>query len=804
MLEDIEANSGMMTITRIDANLDDDSLRDVDNNNLAILPTRNLILFPGITMPVGLSRNFAKKLAEEASEKKAVIGIVCQKRESIEHPTRNDLEKYGVYARVLNVLTLPNGANTAIVQALQKFRVIGDGKKSPLSGAPLCLKVKTIQDLVPGIRDKEFIATVNGIKQLTLQIIDKVGDNNSLELAMNLRNIEDPVIIVNLVATMFPFSHDIKTSFLICHRIMERANRILTELGRQEQLIDLTESIKNKARTNIQEHQKTAFLQEQLSAIREELFGEEADDVKTLKDRLENKIIPDTIKEQIIKEIDKLDRLNSQGPDYSVQYNYLDFLLSLPWGNIKECNIDLNEAERILNTAHYGLNKIKERILEQLAVIINNPAVKSPIICLVGPPGVGKTSVAKSIATALGRDYQRVSLGGIHDEAEIRGHRRTYVGALPGRIIDSLKRVSSNNPVIVLDEIDKIGKDYKGDPSSALLEVLDPEQNSHFHDNYLDLDYDLSKVLFIATANTLSTLPRPLLDRMEVIELSGYATEEKLEIAKRHILEKVRNELGINDNINVEFTNEGLTTLIEEYTRESGVRQMEKQISSLYRKLLTRFLKNEMIPDKMGSNEVRELLGISHLEKEKYNDEGLPGVVTGLAWTAVGGDILNIETTLVPGKGDKVTFTGNLGDIMKESATVAYQFVRSQADSLKLDSTIFDSHNIHIHVPEGAVPKDGPSAGITLVTGIVSALSKRKVKSQVAMTGEVTLTGKVLPVGGIKEKILAAKRAGIKTVILSEKNKKDIEEIPSEYISDLQFTYVGNVNQVLESALENV
>lgn len=802
MFDDSDVASGMMTITRIDTIGDkQDIFKDLDFNSIDVLPTRNLILFPDITMPIGIARSVSQKIAEEASSKNKIIGVICQKDVETENPDRKDLEKYGVFARVLNVITLPNGVHTAIVQAFGKFRVIGDSTTRKDKDI-ISVRVKPITDIVPHGEDKEFKATVQGIKQLALQIIEKKTDGSGLELSMNLRNIDDPVLIVNSVATMFPFPHEVKLRMLIIHRLKERALTVLQELGKQGQMIDLTENIKNKALQGMQDHQKNAFLHEQLSVIREELYGDDADDSRKLYERLEVKKLADETRAQIIKEIEKLEKLNPQNPDYAVQYNYLDLLLSLPWLNYSDKRPAFKDAEAVLDSGHYGMTKVKERIIEQLAVILNNPEVKSPILCLVGPPGVGKTSIAKSVAKALEREYQRISLGGVHDEAEIRGHRRTYIGAMPGRIIDALKRVATSNPVLVLDEIDKLGSDYKGDPSAALLEVLDPEQNNHFHDNFIDIDYDLSKVLFIATANTLGRMPQPLIDRMEIIELSGYALEEKLEIAKRHIINKIREDLGLQD-LDVDFSDEALETLIDEYTRESGVRQMEKQIATVLRKLLSKRLRGEDIPKMLFKEDIRKLLGVSHLGNEKYDIAGTPGVVTGLAWTSAGGDILYIESTLVPGKGEKLSITGNLGDVMKESATLALQYVKANSESLGIDSSLFEKNNVHIHVPEGAVPKDGPSAGITLVTSLVSALKNMSVKDKVAMTGEITLRGKVLPVGGIKEKILAAKRSGITSIILSEENRKDVEAIPEDFLKGLEFNYVSDINDVLSAAFDD-
>lgn len=801
MIDDTENPSALMTITKIGKIEMQPESCDFDTNDLPVMPTRNLILFPEVTAHVGIVRESSRALAEIASRQNKIVGVICQKDSDIESPTLKDLEKYGVLARVLNVVTLPNGSNSAIIQAMGKFRVVGAGKGEAVPQAPMSVSVKMITDIMPKSPDPEFDAMVNSIKDITLNIIGKSSEGFCFELGMNLHNIEDPLLIINTIATMYPLDHPFKLNLLTIHRIKQRAFGLLQELTYQEEMLNLTEKVRDKARTGMSQRQREAFLHEQMEAIREELYGEEFDDIDKLEKWIENKSFSTETRALVKKELEKLKRLNPQSPDYSVQYNYLDLILSLPWNIYKTTNNDFAEAEAILESSHYGLEKVKERILEQLAVVMNNPDVKSPILCLVGPPGVGKTSIAKSVADSLGRDYHRISLGGVHDEAEIRGHRRTYIGAMPGRIIEAMKRVDSSNPVLVLDEIDKLGQDYKGDPSSALLEVLDPEQNGKFHDNYVDMDFDLSKVLFIATANTLSTLSQPLLDRMEVIELSGYAMEEKVEIAKRHIIDKVKRDIGY-EKPEITFTDEALRTIIEEYTSESGVRQMQKQIANVLRKHLKKRLKSEEIADTITENEVRDLLGVSH-GKEKYTGNEYPGVVTGLAWTSAGGDILFIESSLIPGKGDKLTITGNLGDVMKESATLALQYVKANAKKLGIEPEIFDTNNVHIHVPEGAVPKDGPSAGITLVTSLVSAIKGLKVVPKVAMTGEITLRGKVLPVGGIKEKMLAAKRAGISTIILSKENEKDVKEIPAKYVEGLEFKFVGDIDEVLQLALTN-
>lgn len=789
-----------MTFTKIESAANADSkFNSFSYSDLPVLPTRNLILFPEVTAPIGMARETSRMLAEEAARKNIPVAVICQKDASTEYPSLHDLDRYGVLARVINVIKLPNGAHTAILQAIEKIRVVGEGSGKAVPGSSLSVSVRPIKDRMPRKGDEEFDAMVAGIKQTTLRIIGKVQDAIGFELGMNLSSLEDPQMIINTVASLFTLDHEVKLRLLTLHRLKDRAFELLGELTKQEQMADLTEEIRNKARKGMEEQQKNAFLHEQMDAIREELYGEEGEDIDKLQAIADKKHFTEEIRGTVNKEIQKLGRLNPQSPDYSVQYNFLDIILSLPWGEYKQTENDFGKASEELDSAHYGLEKVKDRILEQLAVIMNNPDVKSPIICLVGPPGVGKTSIARSVAAALGRDYQRISLGGVHDEAEIRGHRRTYIGAMPGRIIDAMKRVNSSNPVLVLDEIDKLGNDYKGDPSSALLEVLDPEQNSHFHDNYVDMDFDLSKVLFIATANTLSPLSQPLIDRMEIIELSGYAEEEKIEIAKRHLIGKVKEELGYPDA--PELTEDALRTIIEEYTSESGVRQLEKKIASVFRKSLKNKLKDGENLRSVDKEDVRKLLGTSVYNKEKYDNNDFPGVVTGLAWTAAGGEILFIEASLIPGKGEKLSVTGNLGDVMKESATLALQYVKANAEKLDVNQERLKNFDIHIHVPEGAVPKDGPSAGITIVTSLVSALRNVKVKEKIAMTGEITLRGKVMPVGGIKEKMLAAKRAGITDIILSEDNRKDVEDIPSKYLDGLNSHFVRTIPEVLEMAL---
>jgi ATP-dependent Lon protease len=614
-----------------------------------------------------------------------------------------------------------------------------------------------------------------------------------------MRNIDNPMYLMNFLATNIAFDSDQKQHMLEERDIKKRAYLLYALLTREEQLVEIKANIQSRTREDLSQQQREHFLQQQIRTIQEEL-GTDVDDIEELHERSQHMKWSEDVQKQFEKELRKLERLNPQSPDYSVQYAYLDNMLNLPWETYTEDNFDLKKVENKLNADHYGLEKVKDRILEHLSVLKLRGDLKAPILCLYGPPGVGKTSLGKSIADALHREYARISLGGLHDEAEIRGHRRTYIGAMPGRIIAALAKCGSNNPVIVLDEIDKVGQDFKGDPSSALLEVLDPEQNGHFHDNYLDVDYDLSKILFIATANSLATVSRPLLDRMEVIEINGYIPEEKLEIAKRHLIPKELEENGFGKN-EIKFGKQVVLKMIEDYTRESGVRQLEKKIATVLRRVARHKAVGDDYPTSIKVEDLKEYLGAPDYSRDKYEGNEFAGVVTGLAWTAVGGEILFVESSLARGKGEKLTLTGNLGDVMKESAVIALQYLRSHCSLLDIDPELFDKYNIHIHVPEGAIPKDGPSAGVTMVTSLASSFTQRKVKDHLAMTGEITLRGKVLPVGGIKEKILAAKRAGIKDIILCKDNRKDIEEINEIYLKGLTFHYVNTIKDVLDLAL---
>ncbi len=768
-------------------------------DDLPLIAARNLVLFPGVTIPISLGRANSFTTADIAYRNNIPIGIVCQRIPEEENPViPSGVYKYGVVADVLKVFNLPDGTHTAVVRARDKFKILDAGPGFTIPQAKLSAQVKIIKDTTPRSSDKEFVALSDAIRESTLNLLKKTSDGAN-ELIFNIANYNEPVGLINLVATHTPFDSQFKQSLMAKHRIKERAFALLTELSRNEQMVEISREIQQRAKHNLDEQQRNVFLQQQMEAIRQELYGD-SDETVVFQERADETDFPENIRKTFDKELEKLRRLNPQSPDYSVQYTYLETLLDLPWNNFSPLNTDFAKAQEILNNDHYGLEKVKSRILEQLAVLMNTPDGKAPILCLCGAPGVGKTSLGQSIARALGRSYQRVSLGGLHDEAEIRGHRRTYIGAMPGRIMDAMRRSGSSNPVLLLDEVDKIGHDFKGDPSAALLEVLDPEQNCKFHDNYIDVDYDLSKVLFIATANTLSTLSQPLLDRMEIIDISGYLLEEKIEIAQRHIAPRLLAEHNFAEN-EITFTNDSLVKIVESYTSESGVRQLEKKIAAVIRKIVLSKMSGKQYPTEIKPEHLREFLGVEIYNKDRYEGNNYAGVVTGLAWTAVGGEILFIESSLSKGKGEKLTLTGNLGDVMKESAVIALQYVKSHASLLGIDSDLFDKYSLHIHVPEGAIPKDGPSAGITMATSIVSTFTQRKVKDRVAMTGEITLRGKVLPVGGIKEKILAAKRAGITDIILSKDNRKDIDDISEKYLTGLSFHYVDNVMEVVNIAI---
>lgn len=798
---------------------------------IPILVTRNIVLFPGIIAPIIVGREQSVNLVNRLKRKpEQNFAIFCQKSSEIEEPEQNDIYEFGTYARLVRILDMPGiGGNnvTIIVQGLGRCHLEGITQTHPF----LLGLTSAAPEETPDRRDKTFRTAYDDLINTTIEYIHQNEDIPD-ESQFALNNIQNQVLVVNFICTNMPFSIKDKMRMMRVPSMMERVMEVLKTLHKEIQLLKLRQDIRSKTREDIDEQQREYFLQQQIKNIKEELGnGEGSPERLELIEKAKKKKWPEEIGKVFSKEIDKLDLLHQQSPEYSVQLNYLQMMVDLPWNEYTTDNLDLKRAERILNRDHYGMEKVKERILEYMAVLklrgaspqpppmgggapkkkalpppIGGGQVGASILCLYGPPGVGKTSLGKSIAAAMKRKYVRMSLGGLHDESEIRGHRRTYVGAMPGRIIKSILKAGSSNPVFILDEIDKITQStYNGDPASAMLEVLDPEQNSAFHDNYLDVDFDLSKVLFIATANTLSTIPRPLLDRMEIIEVSGYITEEKIEIAKRHLIPRELENTGLkNSTEKVTFSKDAIEKIIEQYTRESGVRQLEKQVNKALRKMAFNQVRGDdgtRIPSKITPNNIEDLLGKPPFYRDIYQGNDYAGVVTGLAWTSVGGEILFIETSLSKGKANKLTLTGNLGDVMKESAVIALEYVKAHVDKLGVDYRIFDQWNIHIHVPEGATPKDGPSAGITIATSIASALTQRKVRKNTAMTGEITLRGKVLPVGGIKEKILAAKRAGITDIVMCRENEKDIREIPELYLRGVQFHYVENIQDVWNFAL---
>lgn len=771
---------------------------DCLNEELPIMTLRNMVMFPSVIMPVTVGRRSTLKLTKAALKGNKPIVIATQKVMEVEDPNLNDLYTTAVVGRVLREFELPGGNTTVILQASTlKVRIdsVTSAKpylKGKVSALPEDMEMKENND--------ELDALLDTAKDLCSKYIE-VSENGAQEMVFALKNLPQNHMMINYVCTNFPFPIEDKINMLAKSTLKDRLYTLIQVLNKQTKLALIKQDIQLRTREDLDKQQKEYFLQQQIKNIQDELGTGQDEEVENLRDKAAKKQWNEEVGKIFDRELAKLERLNPQSPDYNVQLSYLQVLLSLPWNVYSQDSLNIQNAEKVLNKDHYGLEKVKERILEHLAVLKLKGDMKSPIICLYGPPGVGKTSLGRSIATSLKRKYIRMSLGGVHDEAEIRGHRKTYIGAMPGRIIKSLIKAETSNPVIILDEIDKLGSDHHGDPSSALLEVLDPEQNNSFHDNYVDIDYDLSKVMFIATANNIGAIPPPLLDRMELIEVSGYITEEKIEIARRHLIPKELENNGLTKD-NVKFTPSAIEYIIENYTRESGVRELEKKISKVMRKIAL-----EIASDKFTERhdlkpaDIKQYLGMPPYSRDKYQGNEYAGVVTGLAWTAVGGEILFVETSLSKGKGGRLTLTGNLGDVMKESAMLALEYIKAHSHLLNLPEGIFDNWNIHIHVPEGAIPKDGPSAGITMVTSLASALTQRKVKANLAMTGEITLRGKVLPVGGIREKILAAKRAGIKDIILCEENRKDIEEIQPIYLKGVEFHYVKDIKEVLDLAL---
>ena len=797
-LDDINNNVGIVMPILTECDSDEDFSEGLEKvgEELPILALRNMVLFPGTALPVLIGRSKSMRLVKEAMHKKSLVGVVCQRDVDIEDPGMEDLYPVGVVGEIVRILEMPDEMTTIILQGKRRFRLNELTETEPyLKG-----RIELMEDKKPDKGDREFEALISTIKDLTIKLLG-ASMEPPRDLVMSIRNNKNNVYTVNFSCSNIPVNASEKQQLLQIDDMKERAYRLLFLLNREYQLVELKAAIQMKTHEDIDQQQKEYFLQQQIKTIQEELGGNiNEQEIQSLREKAATKKWSAEVAAIFEKEVKRLERVHPQSPDYSVQAQYVQTIVNLPWNEYSKDNFNLNHAQKVLDRDHYGLEKVKERIIEHLAVLKLKGDMKSPIICLYGPPGVGKTSLGRSVAEALNRKYVRVSLGGLHDEAEIRGHRRTYIGAMPGRVIQNIQKAGTSNPVFVLDEIDKITNDFKGDPAAALLEVLDPEQNNAFHDNYLDIDYDLSKVLFLATANNLNTISQPLLDRMELIEVSGYILEEKVEIAAKHLVPKELEAHGIGKG-KVKFPKKTLQAIVESYTRESGVRELDKKIAKIMRKLARKIAMGEDVPASIKPEDLYEYLGPVEYTRDKYQGNEYAGVVTGLAWTAVGGEILFVESSLSKGKGAKLTLTGNLGDVMKESAMLALEYIHAHAALFDIPEEMFENWNVHIHVPEGAIPKDGPSAGVTMVTSLVSAFTRRKVKANLAMTGEITLRGKVLPVGGIKEKILAAKRAGIKELILCSENKKDIDEIKPEYLKGLEFHYVTDIREVVELAL---
>jgi len=765
-------------------------------DEISLLPLRNTVLFPGVVLPITVGRDKSIKAVNDAYKTDKLIGVIAQKDSNIEDPETKDLEGVGTIAKIIKLIKMPDGGTTVIIQGKSRFNIESIVSEDPYFRA----KIKSLIDEEPP-KDPDFEAYVANIKEMATDII-QLSPNIPSEASIILRNIESPSFLIHFVSGNLNTDIKDKQRLLELNNIRERANLLMQLLQKELQFAELKNKVTNKTKTEIDKQQRDYFLQQQLKSIKEELGGDTNDrEIKDMQKKGEAKKWPESAKEMFKKGIEKLERMHPTTPDYSVVYNHLDLMLDLPWESYTEDHYDLKKSKKILDEDHYGMDKIKERILEYLAVLKLKGDMKSPILCFVGPPGIGKTSLGRSIASAIGRKYVRLSLGGLHDESEIRGHRKTYIGAMPGRILQSIRKIKSSNPVMILDEIDKVGSDFRGDPSSALLEVLDPEQNNSFYDNYLELEYDLSKVLFIATANNIQNIQPALRDRLEIIELGGYAVEEKTEIARRHLIPKQKELHGLK-NMEFKITDDIIKKIIQDYTRESGVRELDRNLAGIMRFEAKEFAMNERVLNLVSHKDIEKILGKPRFSTDVYKNANMPGVAVGLAYTYVGGDILFIETSLSDGKGE-LRLTGNLGNVMKESASTALTYLQSNAKKYGIDPKLFEKKNIHIHVPEGAVPKDGPSAGVTMLAAITSAFTGKKIKPYLGMTGEITLRGQVLPVGGIKEKVLAAKRAGLKEIILCWQNEKDIDEINADFIKGIAFHFVKNMKEVLELSLED-
>ena len=763
-------------------------------SEIALLPLRNTVLFPGVVLPITVGRDKSIKAVSDAYKADKLIGVVAQKDSNIEDPAIKDLEDIGTVAKIVKLIKMPDGGTTIIIQGKSRFLIEAIIEEEPYFKA----KIKKLEE-EESPKDVDFDAYVANIKDLAADIV-QLSPNIPTEASIILRNIENPAFLIHFVSSNLNTDIKDKQRLLELNQIRQRADLLMQLLQKELQFAELKNKVTNKTRTELDKQQREYFLQQQMKSIKDELGGDtNAQEIKEMQKKAELKKWPVAAKELFKKGAEKLERMHPSTPDYSVVYNHLDLMLDLPWEEYTEDHYDLKKAKKTLDTDHYGMQKIKERILEYLAVLKLKGDMKSPILCFVGPPGIGKTSLGRSIANAIGRKYVRLSLGGLHDESEIRGHRKTYIGAMPGRILQSIRKIKSSNPVLILDEIDKVGNDHRGDPSSALLEVLDPEQNHSFYDNYLEMEYDLSKVLFIATANNLQNIQPALRDRLEIIDLSGYAVEEKTEIAKRHLFPKQKELHGLKSS-NFKMSDKVLEKIIQDYTRESGVRELDRQLASIMRYQARQLVTKGKLKPTVTADDIEKIIGKPKYSNDIYKTANMPGVAIGLAWTYVGGEILFIETSLSDGKGD-LKLTGNLGNVMKESASTALTYLQSNAKKYDLDTILFDKKSIHIHVPEGAVPKDGPSAGVTMMTSIASALTGKKVKPFLAMTGEITLRGQVLPVGGIKEKVLAAKRAGLKEILMCWQNEKDVMEIDPQFIKGVKFHYVKTMNLVLELAL---